>query len=261
MSVIIPSHSSFVGSKWQAYWAKRNKNGHDEALLPVCDIAFKVYEVGKLDAKAGTFDTVFVLMLDWLDPSLERNEMSDEERAHDTIDWSQHFVPRIELLDCIRVDTESQDNLPRVRPKDKSGECNHCTLTIKFSATVKSRFDFRQFPFEKQVLEISLKTHTISDGIEFTNKKASGAVQLNNPARWRSKQGHSITDEADWLADWDIVGLGAGRISRYRTNFYDGYKAQIIVQRNAKSIMYNMVLSLAVIGRYFQLSAQAAARN
>ena len=40
---------------------------------------------------------------------------------------------------------------------------------LKYSVTLKSRFDFRRFPFETQILHFSIKTCSISDGIQFAN--------------------------------------------------------------------------------------------
>ena len=121
---------------------------------------------------------------DWLDPSLQRNHLSDEELLHtaSTIDWSQHFIPNIELLDAVDYTIIGGDGsgmiMPRLRPKDhKTKECNHCTMSVKYSATMKSRFDFRHFPFEKQILQLSMKTLSISDGIRFQNGKTNGFVQ------------------------------------------------------------------------------------
>jgi hypothetical protein len=121
---------------------------------------------------------------DWLDPSLQRNHLSDEELLHtaSTIDWPQHFIPNIELLDAVDYTIIGGDGsgmiMPRLRPKDhKTKECNHCTMSVKYSATMKSRFDFRHFPFEKQILQLSMKTLSISDGIRFQNGKTNGFVQ------------------------------------------------------------------------------------
>ena len=169
MSVTIPSHSSHIGRKWQTYWSKRNRNGHDALLLPKIDIAIKIYEVADLDEKSGRFNAVFTLMLDWLDPSLERNNKTELQLSEEIIDWSLHFVPRVELIDCIADSQSTQLSLPRVRAKDHTGECNHCTMTLKYSVTLKSRFDFRRFPFETQILHFSIKTCSISDGIQFAN--------------------------------------------------------------------------------------------
>ena len=119
---------------------------------------------------------------DWLDPSLQRNHLSDEELLHtaSTIDWSQHFIPNIELLDAVDYTIIGGDGsgmiMPRLRPKDHKTK-DHCTMSVKYSATMKSRFDFRRFPFEKQILQLSMKALSISDGIRFQNGKTNGFVQ------------------------------------------------------------------------------------
>ena len=79
MSVPIPTFHSHIGSSWEKYWSKRGRNGHDEKLLPLIDVAIKIFEISNLDEEAGRFDCSFVIMLDWIDPSLERNELSNEE--------------------------------------------------------------------------------------------------------------------------------------------------------------------------------------
>ena len=254
MSIPIPTLHSHIGSSWETFWSKRGRNGHDEKLLPVIDVAIKIYEISNLDEKSGRFDCSFVIMLDWIDPSLERNELSNEElRKIHSIDWSLHFVPRIELLDCVSDTVNcNKSALPRIRSRDSNGESNHVTMTIKYSATMKSRFDFRSFPFEKQVLQLCIKCHTVSDGTPFVVRGGGtsehGLFQFNPPERWRNKQGHVVNADADWLSDWDILGISSGTKSLHTgKTTADSYIVQCHIQRDARSIMFNQSLSLATI--------------
>ena len=102
-------------------------------------MAIKVQEISDLDEHNGRYHTIFVLLLDWVDPSLGRHLMSNQEEldAH-VIDFTQHFIPKIELLDYVSGELEylsgdandpSTIFQPRIRPPDTAGECNHCTMT------------------------------------------------------------------------------------------------------------------------------------
>ena len=241
---------SKLGHKWQQYWAHRGRNGHDNTLIPQVDCCLKVYEVGKIDERAGTFHCVFVVLLDWLDPSLDRNGLDDAALQNQVIDFNQHFIPRFEIMDSVDIVNLSGGDggavMPIVRPKSgHTGECNHCTMSVKYSATLKSRFDFRHFPFETQVLQLNLKTLTVSDSIRFADNTTHGFVELKHPTRFRPT-GHVVAADADWLADWDIKGLASGPVSHHNIE-NDGYCLQVVISRDARSIVVNEVFSLLVI--------------
>jgi|TARA_B110000091_G_scaffold22905_1_gene21693 hypothetical protein len=133
------THYSTIGPAWLRFWAKHNLNGRDPIVLPKVDVAIKVQEISDLDEHNGRYHTIFVLLLDWVDPSLGRHLMSNQEEldAH-VIDFTQHFIPKIELLDYVSGELEylsgdandpSTIFQPRIRPPDTAGECNHCTMT------------------------------------------------------------------------------------------------------------------------------------
>ena len=243
----LPVHNSHVGPRWEAFWAARGRDGHDERLLPKVDVAIKIYELSDINALDCTFNCVFVVLLDWVDPSLEMLEIP---RSAEAIDWTQHFFPRIELVDAKRdmiAELGQGGDVPRVRPRDPvTGECNHVTLTAKMKATIKSRFDFRRYPFETQVLQLLIKAHTVSDGKSFANGKRHGFVTLADPTRWRYDDAHEIVPNADWLVDWDITSLAASPCG-FHEGVNDGYKVQVLITRDSTSIMWNQALSLAVI--------------
>ena len=133
------THYSTIGPAWLRFWAKHNLNGRDPIVLPKVDVAIKVQEISDLDEHNGRYHTIFVVLLDWVDPSLGRHLMSNQEEldAH-VIDFTQHFIPKIELLDYVSGELEylsgdandpSTIFQPRIRPPDTAGECNHCTMT------------------------------------------------------------------------------------------------------------------------------------
>ena len=78
------------GRKWVEYWKMKGTSAIDSVkFLPEVDVKFKVYRLSDFDGKAGTFYVETVLMLDWVDPSLEI--------AGDTADpdFHEHFWPKV----------------------------------------------------------------------------------------------------------------------------------------------------------------------
>ena len=57
------------GRLFLKYWRDQRKDPMKH--FPEVDIKFKVYRLSDFDQRRGTFYIDFVLMLDWVDPSLE----------------------------------------------------------------------------------------------------------------------------------------------------------------------------------------------
>ena len=270
-------NQSHIGAKWRAYWAthghagKHHDPGCDASVIPNVDIKIQINALSNIDEKTGTFDIEFLVMADWVDPSLEREAA---EKDSDVV-WEEHFIPSFEIAGAISSNTP--DFEPRVRPKDKSGEWNHATMTVKYQSTVRVRFNFRKFPFERQVLEILIKTYSISDGSKWARGGKSALVQCTNPNRWRGAKGHVMKDDADWMVDWIPVAINGAPASQHmaktieydvqyaeecnqisdrgarkkkankKSHINDCYLLQIIVDRDATSIIWNSVFSLFVV--------------
>ena len=77
-------------------------------------------------------------------------------------------------------------------------------VRIKYGVTIRQRFNFRQFPFETQVLEINVQASPVfaGNGHTFTNGATHGEVILKDPTRYRYKSGHSLAPSCDYLPDW-----------------------------------------------------------
>ena len=268
--VPLPSHNSHLGPRWDEFWHKKGRNGHDCSLVPQCDVKLQMNRVSDINEVRGTFDCIVVVMADWIDPSLERERPSLQKLGHKAPApiWSHHFVPHFDIEGCVGaaeiLGGGDGPPLPKLRQKDKkTGECNHCAMTVMYAVTIMVRFDFRYFPYEKQCLEILVKCASVSDGKKWERGADRAYVQLLNPHRWRGKKGHVLKDDADWMTDWIPREINGGPFSQHQAKrieydaeetdrslkfkVNDCYKMQLIVERDATSITWNSVFSLFVV--------------
>ena len=91
------------GRLWVEYWRTRGLTPTQSMdKIPNVDVKFKVYRISDFDGKRGTFYVEFVLMLDWVDPSLE---LAKKDRDGVGIpDFHEHFWPKPELLNLTEQD-------------------------------------------------------------------------------------------------------------------------------------------------------------
>ena len=255
--------------------------------IPDVDIKWKIKRLGEFDSKAGTFFVDGLLMLDWEDKSLELGGKSP--------DFMEHFWPKVEILAAIPG--EEQPNYAEILPKFKMDKRKkgkdgaiiegpkfgkyRATLTMPVAMTLYARVDFRQFPFDHQTLELSLKLGSI---------RVPGCAKgtrptARHPQRWRGasdkkENGHTLTKDCDCLPEYDIVRMCSKAYSsaygpfvgearkgatptmlevaksnkaKYDKDkesgklYQDQYTLQIIVVRDSVSVMWNMCFSLFVI--------------
>ena len=110
-----------VGRKFLSYCKNENVNPLDS--IPDVDIKFKVYRISDFDGKRGTFYVDFVLMLDWLDPSLELCENNNP-------DFHEHYWPKPELLN-LSPDSPDLPDFESIVPKYKKDEKNFIDTKCK----------------------------------------------------------------------------------------------------------------------------------
>ena len=86
---------------------------------------------------------------------------------------------------------------------------HRATITIRFQSVVFCRYDFRQYPFDKQTLELTVKLLSIE--IPGRSKKVRPVVR--HPDRFRIDDhdlgGHKLMKDCDCLPEFDFVGLAA----------------------------------------------------
>ena len=62
-------------------------------------------------------------------------------------------------------------------------------------------------------------------------------VEFQHPVRWRRAQGHCLAANADWLPDFDVVGLHATR----GDDAYEAYVVAIGILRDSTNIVLSLV--------------------
>ena len=260
------------GHLYLKYWSDKKLDPRKH--VPDVDVKYKVYRISDFDQKRGSFYIDFVLMLDWLDPSLE---LADGRGAN----FKEHFWPKAELMN-MTPDSDALDfDNPAFYPKHKQhrvdkdgpapfGGIHRATITMKIRTTLFARLDYHQFPFDKQTLELTVKLLSVRIPKLSTFKGVRPKVL--HPTRWRglsARGGHELLPECDCLPEFNFIRLASKAYSsKYgpgtksfapelkqaldkdldnESYYQDTYTLQLIMCRESISVLWNMCFSLIVI--------------
>ena len=266
------------------YWVEHKPEAKvPSTKIPDVDVKFKIYRLGCFDQKEGTFYCDFVLMLDWVDESLSL--VAEGEVP----DFKNHFWPKVELMNMIPgeddLDFTDQSFWPKLK-KDKNAEglqVHRASITIKARRSLFCRLDYHNFPFDRQVLELTIKM--LSVRIPMLKEETGTRPTVRHPKRWRGttkdgkkELGHEMIPEADWLPEFEFIRLAskcysskfgpnlladdedlkkkflkalkkfhAGGEGSRQKYYQDTYTLQLIMARDAKNVLWNLCFSLFVI--------------
>lgn len=200
----------------------KSKPAGDPTKLPAVELATKFYSISQVDETKHTFFADFLVMLDW--------EATTNHAG---------FIPHVQIengIDVMMVGNETD-------PREKK-DC-HMTATRRYQATLISRMNMRNFPFDIQYLEVIFKIErsqvTLADGSLLRQK-----IRLNNPVRWRKQ--HTIETNADMLAEWELMKIWGGSLDLKADGVHDRYCVQILVHREVTSILWNFAWPIFSIG-------------
>ena len=117
------------------------------------------------------------------------------------VDWDEHYRPVLDFQNAVDepaiVGNNGEASPPRLRD-----DADHVTRTVKYSGEFFTKFDFHDFPFDSQVLELGIETRS------FDTRGPKGERRfptLSDPVEFRKKGGHVIAADSDWLAEWKPV--------------------------------------------------------
>ena len=110
-------------------------------------------------------------------------------------------------------DSNGEPNWQETKPKykkDESGKyaTHHASITVRYQATLFARCDFREYPFDQQTLELSIKLLAV-----VVPGYGKGVRPIaRHPARWRGKDneregGHVLLKDSDCLHQFDFARL------------------------------------------------------
>ena len=232
---------SHCGALFNQYWENQNFTG--KLRIPDVQCKFKVASVRHFDDKDGSVEVDFLLMLDWEDPSLSLAIDDGNGGKADTkeivYDPKLHFIPRFELLNVQAVVGMGDKAADTATPRQKPSK-NHpyrMTMTNHFAVKVNMLLDFREFPFDEQSIELTIKAKSASNGAK---------VNFCHPT-FRSI-GHEVLVDADRLQQWDIDQVRAGLDPpKHQRERKDTYTLQMIVSRDASSLFWQALFPLFCI--------------
>ena len=118
------SSNSSLGQAFLDYYTDQNLHPYTEAHVPHIEVAMKVNKISDMDQVAQTFRVEFTLMLDWEDPSLQREKetLLGEKIKAKPVDWGAHFNPKVEIMHVVEGGEEGQEIQVRERGRYEKGE-------------------------------------------------------------------------------------------------------------------------------------------
>ena len=262
----INSNHTHIGHSFIQYYESNSQK--PENHLPIVQIKFKIYNIRHLNDVDGTVDVDFVLMLDWEDPSLSllddhvshtgkdgQNQededvdvktYTDEELQMIEYDPSNHFWPRIEMLNIHSRHGSNNQDIGLTLPKRHRSKAHPYRVTITHHCvyTVCIVLDFRTFPNDEQVISLSVKSRA-ARGLN-GNQGVEGSIQLTHPTL--RVNGHELVPTVDSLQEWDISEMRAAvDPPMNESNRTDCYTMQILVIRDGSPMFWQGLFPCACI--------------
>ena len=116
---------------------------------------------------------------------------------------------------------------------------HRAALTIQVQLVLFARVDFRQFPFDHQTLELSLKLSSI----RVPGVKKGTRPTARHPQRWRGasdpkERGHTLVKDCDCLPEYDLVRLCSRAYSSAYGPFIDEADKDKYEKDKAKGTLY-----------------------
>jgi len=170
---------SLLGEEFIQYY--KAKGADPWAHLPPIEVTVKILELRDLQTNIGTFFCTFLVMLDWTDESLS---VYGEEPPHDCL--IEHFHPKYEIFN---VTEEPEFVGGPTSPAPNPSNHNHVKWTAKFRATLSSKMNMLNFPFDSQMLQIVICARNITTRPPEAKKRGYG-IELCVPRTFRKKRGH-----------------------------------------------------------------------
>ena len=264
------------GRLFYKYWLERDRDPSEK--IPEVDVKFKIYRVGCFDQVNSSFFCDFILMLDWEDESLSLVPKGQVP------DFNDFFWPRAELQNMYPGEEDLDFSKPECWPKykyDKEGKRHRASITMKVRRTLFCRLDYHNYPFDNQVLELTIKL--LSVRIPLLSGDRGTRPKACHPKRWRGAEkrkklangekgevkplGHEMVPESDWLPEFTFLRMAAraysskfgpmihegddeytSRLAKAGEDFYqDTYTLQLVIARDSKNVLWNLSFSLFVI--------------
>eukprot|EP00854_Cymbomonas_tetramitiformis_P025588 gene25588-31274_t len=215
-----------------------NKRSSQNFGQVIVECYFKVYALTAVDTKTSSFDCDFLVALDWIDPKVEGQDSS-------TLNWEDEekglFFPSLEVQNaqgsCEIVGDVSSPRLGDTKP-------GHVKLTQRFRASLQSSFALQDFPFDQQLLRLTVKVRaTGGRKLRSCRLVHPSSAGLRNHSEEDDKSiGHSIIRQGNFVPDWKVL-----RLTGIEEERRDCYTLAIQVKRLQQSIAWNIAFLFMLI--------------
>lgn len=213
------------------------------SCIPVVEVSIKFYagrsfNDEKINFEFFSYELIRGLLLDSVLAVTEIDSSRHEWKAEFIVclDWQSDdddFVPKIVIENALE-NAEPLEGGGKVRKKK-----GRKTLTLRYHTTLLTRMDMRDFPFDIQYLDLTIKSQ------RYHVRGKNYRVPLSNPSKYRLS--HVIRKDADLLTEWTLLKLWGGPVS-FDSDVLDGYRVQICVEREYMSTLLNFAFPIFCIG-------------
>ena len=163
--------------------------------IPDVDVKFKIYRLSRFDKRRG------LSLRFYAHDGLGQESLSLIAKS-EVPDFRNHFWPKVELMnmcpdqDDLEFDNSNYYPKHKIDRKAEGDQVHRATITMKVRRLLFCRLDYREFPFDNQVLELTVKM--LSVRMPILSTKSGVRPTVRHPTRWRGwkkgkKFGHELT--------------------------------------------------------------------
>jgi len=207
-------------------------SGRDDMRTPLSQhvgvsLVARIWDISNIDVSATTFDVKFHLFISWYDPSavgvkegVLKPLKSGAEGWTNSGDRRIIVVPEVVIRNAVNIMVED-----KAKAKVVDSSNGMCSCRAQYQARIRAEYDLRTFPFDCQLLEVSL-------GLE------CGSCDI------RVEEGVSeITDQPMNLENWRLSEYAVGRAEGDAPSRVSMF---LLVEREVRYYIFSVLLILCV---------------
>lgn len=191
-----------------------------------------LHRISDLDLSTMQVNVDFVLMLDWVDPSILSYD--------DNVNEDDHFSPYVQIHNAVNDTVAPVEADQAVNRKEKNPVVQgHVKRTERYKQRVYvTNLSLKKFPFDEHYLNIELK----GDHIEL---RTAGTLQEGDEESPRKKCQHESESKNYYLPGWEMEGFAKDEILR-RDTTGTTLTVAVRVKRNPYSVIMMLIFPLMI---------------
>ncbi|ESO10686.1 hypothetical protein HELRODRAFT_167179 [Helobdella robusta] len=197
----------------------------------VVQVRIVILKVGDIDTLRDKFAGDAFIQAKWREPMLD-----GKFKTHcDQVNWNHYWSPKLSIENSFG---EPEENVWKTIIFDGAGQATVCEKR-RISGTFFEFMELNQFPFDSQMLSISLTTERSDDEVEFVEDCHEKSVLITN----------SFTDEQEWRLNKGVNTWTKFRDEAFKSdnNKHPSFSVAATVTRRPQFFIWNILVVMFLI--------------